>query len=540
MRDYTSKRRQASQRSDSDARALALLESDWRRWTRALFPRHFVAPFVERHEQFWDWVWSIERGTKPAPFVAIWGRGGAKSASAEASLAALGARRKRRYALYVSGTQVQAEKHLGNVASLLLSPVFAQQYPGMSERLINTFGAAAGWRKNQLRTASGFTIDCIGLDVASRGFKIDDARPDVIILDDIDSKHDSARTVQKKIETIAEDILPTGANDCATLFIQNIVHSKSIAARFVDGTSDFLIDHQLSGPYPAVDGLAVESRPIGGGRRRYFIVGGTATWPGQPLDVCEEQINEWGLQAFRAEAQHERIEQAGGLFSHIEYRHTSRAQLPDLVRVVVWVDPAVSNTDESDCMAISVAGIDNDGIVYRLYSWEQRTSPEDAIRRALVVAVEYGSDTIGVETDQGGDTWLSVYYRAAQALQDELHAAGVALPYLPRFRAAKAGSFGSKVHRSSQMVGDYERGEIVHVLGTHEALEHALYRFPKVKPFDLTDASFWSWADLRGMIPDDDEGPGLLLSGGAPGWFGLGSGDASAYTDLDGDEAGYP
>lgn len=47
------------------------------------------------------------------------------------------------------------------------------------------------------------------------------------------------------------------------------------------------------------------------------------------------------------------------------------------------------------------------------------------------------------------------------------------------------------------MLPDYERGEIVHVTGTHETLERALRRFPRTKPFDLVDVCYWSWWDLR-------------------------------------------
>lgn len=502
-------------------RARAQIERDYQTWNRALFPRQMRYPFVARHDALWDWLWALTPGYRPSAFVAIWSRGGGKSSSAEAGVAAVAAREQRRYGLYVSGTQPQADRHIQAVASLLESPAMEHYYPGVAQRDVNKYGSSKGWRRDRLRTASGFTLDGIGLDVAARGFKADDARPDLIIMDDIDSRHDSVAVVRKKIETLSESILPTGSDDVAVLFIQNRVHKDSIASSFADGTNTFLIDHTLSGPHPAVEGLAVESREMPDGRRRYFIIAGRATWPGQSLETCEQQINDWGLQAFKAEAQHERAEQPGGIFSHLDYRHVARAQLPDLVRTSVWVDPAVSNTDDSDCMAISAAGIDYDDIIYALHSWEARTSPEDALRRAILLAIEWHSPTVGVETDQGGDAWLSVYWRAAEALQREMEAMGRELPYLPRFRAAKAGSYGSKLARASQMVPDYERGEIVHVLGTHEVREAALFRFPKTKPFDLTDASFWSWADLRGMIPDDDnEGPGLVLTGSAAGWFG--------------------
>jgi hypothetical protein len=99
---------------------------------------------------------------------------------------ALGAREKRRYALYVSMTQEQADDHVANVAALLESPAIAAHYPALGQRLVGKFGNPKGWRRNRVRAASGFTVDAIGLDTAARGIKLEDARPDLIILDDID------------------------------------------------------------------------------------------------------------------------------------------------------------------------------------------------------------------------------------------------------------------------------------------------------------------------------------------------------------------
>jgi hypothetical protein len=54
------------------------------------------------------------------------------------------------------------------------------------------------------------------------------------------------------------------------------------------------------------------------------------------------------------------------------------------------------------------------------------------------------------------------------------------------------------------MLAAYERGKIVHVLGTRTLLERALRRFPLAKPFDLTDAGYWAWDDLtRGAAAAD-------------------------------------
>ncbi|MGB4802126.1 MAG: hypothetical protein WBV59_05700 [Anaerolineae bacterium] len=466
--------------------ASALVAPDeWRTWLTTLFQGYVRQGFAPRHVDFWEWVWALEAGKRPAPFVAIWPRGGGKSTSAELAVVVMAARRARRYGLYVCETQDQADDHVQNVASLLESRQVELYYPRLAERAVSKYGSAKGWRRNRLRTASGFTVDAIGLDSAARGAKVDEHRPGFMILDDLDGELDSVPTVEKKITTLTKKLLPAGATDLAVLAVQNLVHGQSIFARLGDGRADFLADRTVSGPHPAIEGLTYEQRD-----GRYVITGGTATWAGQDLGRCQAIIADTGLTAFLSESQHEVTMQAGGMFSHLEFRHCVWDQVPDLVRVVVWVDPAVTSTDDSDSQGIQADGLAPDGTIYRLWSWEQRTTPQDSLQRAIRKAVELGARAVGVETDQGGDTWQSVYREAVLALK---------LPKTPPgFRSVKAGAgYGPKVHRAGQMLADYEQGRIVHVTGTHQVLERALFRFPKVKPFDLVDAAFWSWNDLR-------------------------------------------
>ena len=70
---------------------------------------------------------------------------------------------------------------------------------------------------------------------------------------------------------------------------------------------------------------------------------------------------------------------------------------------------------------------------------------------------------------------------------------------LPGVEIVKAtSSTGSKMERASQMLVDYELNKIFHVNGDHViTLEGALRRFPQRKPFDLVDAVYWSWSDLK-------------------------------------------
>lgn len=460
-----------------------------------MFPGAFDSDFADRHERFWQHVWSIENGVRPRPYVAIWPRGGGKTTGGEVATIMLGARGVRRYAWYIQETQDQSDKRVVNIAARLESQEIAEKYPKMSEREIGKFGQSRGWRRNFVRTASGFIVEAVGLDKAARSSKVGDARPDILIIDDIDGQHDTLKTVRKKIETLTKTLLPAATHDAVVVFVQNLIHPDSIASQLVDGRADFLLDRIVDGPHPAIIGLEYEQRHDEvAERKRYFIIGGIATWEGQSIEKCQDAIDKEGLTSFLQESQHE-VEITGGIWDHVEFERCDWHDTPDLVRGAVWVDPAVTSTDNSDSMGIIAGGIAADDKIYKMYFWEDITTPEDALRRAILKAIELGFDRVGVETDQGGDVWRPAYKSVCDDLRAEFPAFADDMVF-PTFDQAKAGAgHGSKAHRNSLMLADYDRGMVIHVQGTHTAYERALRRFPK-KPLDLADAGYWLWYDL--------------------------------------------
>jgi hypothetical protein len=153
--------------------AEALEAEGWQTWLSALFGPYVRAGFAQRHIEFWSWVWAIELGLRPPPFIGIWGRGGGKSTSAELATVSVGARGVRAYVLYICETQPQADEHVSNVASMLESGQVERYYPDLAQRRVGKYGSSKGWRREQLRTGSGFNVAGIGLDVARRGAKLD-------------------------------------------------------------------------------------------------------------------------------------------------------------------------------------------------------------------------------------------------------------------------------------------------------------------------------------------------------------------------------
>ena len=247
-------------------------------WIKTVYPHLKLAPSGDRHFQMWEWASSVQKGKRPRPFVAIWPRGSGKSTTAEIITTYLGAAGDRKYVWYVSGTQSLADLHVESVGALLESPTFAHYYPLMSSRAVGKFGSVKGWRRNRLRSANGFIIDALGIDSGARGSKVEEQRPDLIILDDIDDSTDSEEAISKKIETITHGILPAGSPDVAILAIQNLISKRGFFGKMVNGQADYLTDRVMSGPFPAIYGLQTE---IVDGRN--VIIGGEASWVGQSL-----------------------------------------------------------------------------------------------------------------------------------------------------------------------------------------------------------------------------------------------------------------
>ena len=424
---------------------------NWREWLPLLFPTYFSAKFADRHQEFWQWVTGIELDSKPDPFVAIWGRGGAKSTNAEATAVWCGAHDTRRYIWYVSETQDQADEHVANIASMLESSKLEIYYPTLASRKVGKFGHSKGWRRNRLRTASGLTVDALGLDTARRGFKVEEQRPDMMIFDDIDSDLDKIEATDKKEAIITKKLLPAGANNCAVLMVQNLVLATGIFGRLYDGTARYLANRIVSGPHPAVVNLKTEN--IDG---IDTIIEGVASWDGQPLETCQAQIIEWGLTAFLAEAQHDIYNRAGQIFlpewfsikdGRNRYSIHDNGMIQRTVSRYQFWDTALKDKKQNDpSMCITVDLMPNYTAVLRDV-WQDRIEsaylPEKMLEQAVkwnfddkladVVIEDKGSGTTSIQTiRKAAPQWLAEKVSEFTPYGSKDYRAKTAAMWLPR------------------------------------------------------------------------------------------------------------
>jgi phage terminase large subunit-like protein len=129
---------------------------------------------------------------------------------------------------------------------------------------------------------------------------------------------------------------------------------------------------------------------------------------------------------------------------------------PELVRIVVAIDPAVSSAEDADETGIVVVGKGTDGHGYLLADRSCRASPDSWARAAVSAYREYGADRIVAEANQGGDM-----------VEATLRTVDPALPY----RAIHA-SRGKRL-RAEPVAALYEQGRVHHV-GGFPALEDQL------------------------------------------------------------------
>lgn len=199
------------------------------------------------------------------------------------------------------------------------------------------------------------------------------------------------------------------------------------------------------------------------------------------------------------------LELEGALWSRdvLKHAHTPYP-LPELARIVVSVDPAVTSGPDADATGLAVVGRGPapagwqpppDAVdkalalaaphLYVLHTEQDRWTPTEAMTRAVELALLYGADEVVVETNNGGDYLGAVLLAAADA-------AGVTI------RLVTVTATKHKVTRAEPTVALYEQRRAHHI-GRHEPLEDQLVSYTggsKDASPDLMDALVWAQARL--------------------------------------------
>ena len=171
---------------------------------------------------------------------------------------------------------------------------------------------------------------------------------------------------------------------------------------------------------------------------------------------------------------------AGELWDEVIIERQRITNAPQLTRITVNIDPAISANAESDETGITVTGKDGNGNGYLLADESGRYSPEQWASLSVSLANKWKADCIVAEKNQGGDMVASVLRSAGSSHRVKL------------VNATKG-----KYVRAEPIYALYERGKIFHV-GYHSKLEAQMCAFTsdlKNSP-DRVDSLVWGFTEL--------------------------------------------
>lgn len=157
------------------------------------------------------------------------------------------------------------------------------------------------------------------------------------------------------------------------------------------------------------------------------------------------------------------------------------ATAPDLVRIVVAVDPAGTHNPKSDETGIVAAGLGTDGRGYVLDDRSCRETPNGWAARAVALFERLKADRIVAEKNYGGEMVETVIRSVS-----------------PNVPVTVVTATRGKAVRAEPVVGLYEQGRVSHV-GTHIVLEDQMTSWiPGKSDYspDRVDALTWALTHL--------------------------------------------
>ena len=166
-------------------------------------------------------------------------------------------------------------------------------------------------------------------------------------------------------------------------------------------------------------------------------------------------------------------------YKDIETTRIKKDELPNMERIVVSIDPAVTNKQTSDETGIIVAGKGIDNRYYILKDCSVKTTPEKWMRKAIDEYYLHDADRIIAEVNNGGD----LVEKLLRTIDKDIS-----------YKAVRATR--GKTVRAEPISALYEQKKVSHV-GIFNELEEQLCSYTGgTKSPDRFDALVWALSEL--------------------------------------------
>lgn len=368
-----------------------------------------------------------------------------------------GAHGHARFAAAFSDSSAQAEGHLGTFkAELDGNGLLRRDYPDLCTPARRPAGVQVADNRAMLHTKAGFVFAARGIDSGNLGLKVGEARPDLLILDDVEpgEANYSAHQAEKRLSTLQNVILPL--NEFARTVIvgtvtmpgsvmhQFVKHGRNLDAPAWIGEENFRV-HCHDAILTADDGTE------------------RSLWPAKwPLDYLQSIRH---TRSFELNFANNPRGYDGGFWSPEHFRYNVPAGVS---RRILSIDPAGTSRSTSDYTGLAVVGYSPvEKRVVVLYSAQVKLTPAALREKCLALISLFDVHGALVETNSGGDAWPSVLNLPVKTVT--LH------------------QTEPKQVRAAQVLDYYEAGWVAHD-GLQPAFEDQAVAFPHAAHDDVVDA----------------------------------------------------
>ena len=379
----------------------------------------------------------------------------------------------------------QAEAHLATMKlELENNALLARDFPLICTPAKKRSGGTVADRSGMMRSANGFVFAARGIDASVLGMKVDQRRPELLILDDIepDESNYSPDMMIKRLSTVTDAIFPLNIYAAVAIIGTvtmpgSIMHQCVKAAVGVD-VADWIADEQVRCHYiPPIITLPDGSE--------------ASVWPQKwPLEFLTAIRH---TRSFAKNYANDPMARDGVYWVREDFRF---GDLTGCTKTALFVDPAVTTKKASDFTGLAVVSF-RPGRVESVPTGRRDPRGVPLVRQRIVepaqvvVRESQGVKLTGrhlrahverllerfpqirlihVESNQGGDLWSDVF-------------AGI-----PSVTVSQHNSTASKEVRFAEALEHWQAGNVWHArrFGT---LEEQAVGFPNAPYDDVIDAA---------------------------------------------------
>ncbi|WP_233168356.1 phage terminase large subunit [Paenibacillus roseus] len=430
--------------------------------------------------------------------------------------------RKRKMILIISETNNGSKKFIKWVAGQL-------KY---NQKLREDFGGVLAEKKSMnekdseeaFLTSTGTKMEATSLGMQIRGFRNGSQRPDMIILDDLESR-DSNNTPelrQKAKDWLNADLMPAyDPTQTAIIFMGTLVHHDSLLNYVLKQRVDFIKNEfpaiisqpertdlwsefeRIYKEYEPTDEELAEFEESEEERKspnveaamRYYNEnkpemdrGAEVLWPGRfPIaHLILEKLN-YGTKAFNTEFMNNPIDEESQVFKPDQFRYYDT--LPDFSHrdyyVSTGIDFAMGKQRGDYSAIVTLAQHRVTKRIYVIDAWGERVHPDVFLRVIVEKVIRYQPDVIAAEAQMAQEFFV-------HKLKQALTAAG----YPARNRVKEIHQRTRKALRIEAMLPDIENGTIIFNRAHALLLEH-FERYGSRWYDDLPDAMEMAYSAFK-------------------------------------------